>query len=191
MNTRDRIIQTADALFYQRGFEPTSFADIAEEVGISRGNFYHHFRTKDQILDAVISLRSARTRALLDGWEAEGETPQARIVSFIRILIANQSKIMASGCPVGTLCNELARLDHAAWDQSVELFSLFRAWLTDQFTALGRAADADALAVHLLGRSQGVAALANAYRDEALVRLEVETLEAWLADQIPDSNPIL
>ncbi|MFM2281198.1 MAG: hypothetical protein RLZZ444_3429, partial [Pseudomonadota bacterium] len=55
--TRDEIVQVADRLFYEQGFDSTAFADIAEAVGISRGNFYHHFKTKDDILAAVIALR--------------------------------------------------------------------------------------------------------------------------------------
>ncbi len=55
--TRERIEEKADALFYEAGFEATSFADIADAVGISRGNFYHHFKSKDDILDAVINRR--------------------------------------------------------------------------------------------------------------------------------------
>ena len=63
--TRQRIIDAADDLFYRQGFEHTSFADIAASVGLSRGNFYYHFKTKDDILDAVIVKRLADTRALL------------------------------------------------------------------------------------------------------------------------------
>ena len=102
-STRDLIIEKADTLFYEGGFEATSFSDIAASVGISRGNFYHHFRTKDEILDAVIDRRMARTAALLDDWHGESEHPRDRIASFINIVIANQTEIMASGCPVGTL----------------------------------------------------------------------------------------
>ena len=40
LSTRELIVETADALFYRRGFEKTSFADIADRVRISRGNFY-------------------------------------------------------------------------------------------------------------------------------------------------------
>jgi len=61
--TRDQIIDAADLLFYRQGFERTSFAHIAGAVKISRGNFYHHFRTKDEILAAVIDLRLTNTRA--------------------------------------------------------------------------------------------------------------------------------
>ena len=37
---RQRIIVAADELFYQQGYENTSFSDIADMIGISRGNFY-------------------------------------------------------------------------------------------------------------------------------------------------------
>ena len=178
-DTRRQIVEAADQLFYEHGFEATSFADIAQAVGLSRGNFYYHFKTKDQILDAVIAARIDQTRAMLEAWETG--TPAERIRRFIEILIVNQTKIMAHGCPVGTLCSELAKLDHVAKDAAAGLFALFRAWLAGQFAALGREADADALALHVLMRSQGVATLATAFRDEAFVRREVDDMTAWLA----------
>jgi TetR/AcrR family transcriptional repressor of nem operon len=179
-STRERIVEAADGLFYARGFEHTSFADIAGAVGISRGNFYYHFRTKDEILDAVIDRRLAATRGMLDQWEIDGATPEARIRSFIRILVAHGDAIRRHGCPVGTLCSELAKLNHEAQGEAKELFTLFRDWLRRQFALLGRAADADALAMHLLARSQGVATLANAFDDEAFIRQEVRQMEDWL-----------
>ena len=108
--TRDQIIEAADQLFYRQGFEHTSFSDIADAVKISRGNFYYHFKSKDEILDAVINLRLSNTQKLLDKWETEGEQPVDRIRSFIHILIMNRAKIKSFGCPVGTLCTELAKL---------------------------------------------------------------------------------
>lgn len=187
--TRNQIVGAADRLFYERGFEATSFAHIAEAVGLSRGNFYYHFKTKDEILRAVIALRIANTQRMLDAWEEEGEEPADRVRSFVHILIANRAKIMAHGCPVGSLCNELAKLDHIVKDDAAKLFTLFRHWLARQFRALGRETDADALAMHLLMRSQGVAALATAFRDETFIRREVEDMNAWLEMQTPDGPP--
>ena len=178
--TRDRIVETADGLFYRQGFGHTSFSDIAEAVGISRGNFYHHFKTKDDILDAVIGLRLANTREMLAQWEAEGATPEERIRSFIHMMVANRAEIMRHGCPVGTLCTELAKLDHVTHNEATRLFVLFRSWLAGQFRQLGRDRDADALAMHLLARSQGVATLANAFRDERFIEREVMRMDAWL-----------
>jgi len=186
--TRQQIVDVADRLFYERGYEATSFADIAKDVGLSRGNFYYHFKTKDEILDTVIERRIANTRAMLDAWEQDIDAPAERILSFVHILITNRTQIMAFGCPVGTLCNELAKLEHAAKEDAARLFSLFRVWLTRQFVTLGREADADALALHLLMRSQGVATLATAFRDEDFIRREVADMEVWLLAQSPAAS---
>ena len=178
--TRHQIIETADQLFYRHGYEHTSFANIADAVKISRGNFYYHFKSKDEILDAVITLRLANTRKMLERWESEGKQPLDRIRSFIHILIANQAKIKLYGCPVGMLCSELARLNHASQAAANKLLTLFRTWLRKQFTLLGRKADADKLAMHLLARSQGVATLANAFHDERFIKQEVKLMCEWL-----------
>jgi len=178
--TRDRIVEEADQLFYAQGFEHTSFAQIAQALGISRGNFYYHFKTKDEILAAVISHRLARTQAMVERWELEGDTPAERIRSFINIVVVNGALIRRYGCPVGTLCTELAKLEHPAREDANALYTLFRCWLRHQFEQLGRADDADALAMHLLVCSQGIATLCNAFQDETFVQSEVDRLHDWL-----------
>lgn len=178
--TREQIVEAADQLFYQKGYEHTSFTDIADAVRISRGNFYYHFKSKDEILDAVISMRLSNTRKMLNLWEREGDSPEDRIRSFIHILIVNRAKIKRYGCPVGTMCTELAKLNHTSQTEANKLFKLFRTWLREQFTLLGRKEDADELAMHLLALSQGVATLANAFHDEKFIKQEVKRLDEWL-----------
>ena len=178
--TRKQIVEVADDLFYRQGFEHTSFADIAKVVNISRGNFYHHFRTKDDILDAVIKTRLDRTQHMLVDWEEEGTTPKDRIRSYIKILLANWSMIKEYGCPVGTLCTELAKLNHVSKSDASKVFTLFRQWLKNQFRQLGHTRDADALAMQVLSWSQGVATLGNAFDDFKYVKQEVDRMCAWL-----------
>jgi len=184
LTTRDHIVAAADQLFYRQGFEHTSFSDIADMVRISRGNFYYHFKSKDQILDAVIAARLAGTQTMLERWEIEGRSPERRIGSFIDILIANRAEIKRYGCPVGTLCGELAKLNHASQAEANKLFTLFRTWLRRQFTLLGCKANADELAMHLLALSQGVATLASAFQDEKFIRQEVQRMHDWLRLQV-------
>lgn len=179
-DTRRLIVEAADRLFYEHGYGATSFADIAAATGLSRGNFYYHFRTKDQILNAVIDARAAGTRDMIAGWEADSHNPRDRIRSFAHILVRNQHAIMAFGCPLGTLSDELAKLDHPAKSAAAQLFLLFRSWLAGQFRALDCADESDALAVHVLMRSQGIATLATAFRDPAMVERELADLDGWL-----------
>lgn len=180
--TRQQIIEAADDLFYRQGFEYTSFADIAKVVNISRGNFYHHFKTKDDILDAVIRIRLDRTQQMLADWEEEREGPKDRIKSYIKILLTNWSMIKDYGCPVGTLCTELAKLNHVSKAEANKVFTLFRQWLKNQFIQLGHTQDADSLAMHVLSWSQGVATLGNAFGDYIYVKQEVEKICGWLDD---------
>ncbi|HEY0587738.1 MAG TPA: TetR/AcrR family transcriptional regulator [Pseudoduganella sp.] len=181
-DTRARIVATADRLFYENGYGHTSFADIAAAVELSRGNFYYHFKTKDEILAAVIELRRQKTQAMLNAWTAEAAQPAARIGRFIDMMVMNAPSIRRNGCPVGTLCTELAKLEHPALPQANTLFTLFREWLRAQFGQLGTkaAANADGLAMHLLARSQGIATLANAFDDGTFIQHEVLQLHKWL-----------
>ncbi len=188
-STRAQIVEAADALFYRQGYDHTSFADIAEAVQISRGNFYYYFKTKDEILAAVIEQRLADRREMLARWEAEAESPAERIRCYIKILITNQADIKRYGCPLGTLSSELAKLNHEAQGEAKALFTLFRTWLRRQFEALGQEAEADALALHVLAASQGIATLANAYQDDAFIRREVEGLLDWLDARIAEVKP--
>ncbi|GGX66421.1 TetR family transcriptional regulator [Tateyamaria omphalii] len=185
--TREKIITSADRLFYERGFEATSFADVAKAVGISRGNFYYHFKTKDQILDAVIERRIKDRHDMLNDWVDDRQTPKQCVASFIGILLMNNKKIRSFGCPVGTLFSELAKLHHPSESGARKLFDLFRIWLRRRFEDMGRPHDADALAMHILARSQGAATLANAYPNEPFLENEVNQMIAWL-DAVADQN---
>lgn len=187
-STRQQIIDAADELFYAQGFGETSFADIAKSVSISRGNFYYHFKTKDEILDAVIEKRLSDREDMLRNWDKMSGNPAERIACFVRILIVNQTKIFAYGCPVGTLTMELAKLEHASSGNANRIMGLFRDWLTRQFSELDSEADAEAQALHVLSWSQGVATLAQAFRDEDFVRREVDQILDWVGRVSPNSS---
>ncbi|MGW7451096.1 TetR/AcrR family transcriptional regulator [Streptomyces sp. NPDC054787] len=179
-------MDAANRLFYEQGFEHASFAAIAAAVGISRGNFYHHFKTKDEILGAVIEARLQSTRAMLAEWGRDEPGPAERVRRFVEIVITNRADIQNYGCPVGTLTTELAKLGHPSRPQAVAVFDLFRTWLREQFEELGCTVEADDFALHVLAFSQGVATLSNAFHDGQFVRREVDRLHDWLDERIAD-----
>lgn len=185
--TRAQIIEAADDLFYRQGFSHTSFADIAKAVNISRGNFYHHFKAKDDILDAVIRVRIGTTEQMLEGWN-EQDSPRERIKSYINILLTNWTMIKDYGCPVGTLCTEMAKINHPSREHASNVFALFRIWLKQQFSLLGHKKNADALAMQVLSWSQGVATMGNAFNDVKYVRREVKKMCDWV-DTLPVEQP--
>lgn len=52
---KNEILDVAERLFGTKGFESTSTSDILNEIGIARGTLYYHFKSKEEILDAMIS----------------------------------------------------------------------------------------------------------------------------------------
>lgn len=52
---KNEILDVAEKLFATKGFDDTSTNDILKEVGIARGTLYYHFKSKEEILDAVIA----------------------------------------------------------------------------------------------------------------------------------------
>ncbi|MDD6098573.1 MAG: TetR/AcrR family transcriptional regulator [Oscillospiraceae bacterium] len=57
---RSEILDAAEKLFSEKGFDGTSTNDILDEVGIARGTLYYHFKAKEDILDAMIDRITGR-----------------------------------------------------------------------------------------------------------------------------------
>lgn len=67
------IIQAAETLFYQKGYEATSIQDILDALHLSKGGFYHHFVSKSQLLELLCE---QKVQGLVEGASrAVAETP--------------------------------------------------------------------------------------------------------------------
>jgi AcrR family transcriptional regulator len=56
---RSELVDAAQALFFAKGYDATTVADIIAEAGVSKGGFYHHFESKEELLDAMIERLTA------------------------------------------------------------------------------------------------------------------------------------
>ncbi len=64
--TKERIFQAAKTILQKKGYENLSIKNICEEAGVSNGSFYHHFRTKDDLLSYYIEAQPTINPGLLD-----------------------------------------------------------------------------------------------------------------------------
>lgn len=179
--TRDEIIEAARALFYRRSYARTSFSDIVKHTGIQRGNIYHYFKTKDDILDAVIEQLAREYQAALSAWDKELSDPRDRLRRFVQMVMTNRDNLSRYGCPLGSLNTELGKeAAYARKESARQLFDLFRDWLAIQFSALGHSQQAQAHAMHLLGRTEGISLMGHAYNDPDFIAAEIEILDQWI-----------
>lgn len=180
--TRAQIVASARQLFYEHGFDGASFSSIVDATGLLRGNIYHYFKSKDDLLLAVVESRLAEFGELLRQWEAAHPEPCQRLLAFTGMITGRSGDLVQYGCPIGTLNSELGKDRKDLQDVARSLFDLFRDWLAAQFAALGHPQPAQA-ALHLLGRAQGVALLGHVYRDEDLLTREIGELRRWIGEQ--------
>ena len=179
---RQRIIEAADRLFYSRGYNQTSFSDISDETGIPRGNFYYYFKTKEDILAAVVDTRLDIFRQMLENCNAASTDPRERLLLFASVPLQNEEQVLKYGCPIGTLSSELMKQQHQDISQSLftSVFDLLRDWCIEQFTALGMGSRARELSMDLLARLQGVTMMSNVYGDREFLHRSTRDVQNWI-----------
>lgn len=176
---RQRIIDAADNLFYMRGYNQTSFQDISDATGIPRGNFYYYFKTKDEILEAVVNSRIADITAMLIQCETETRDPRERLLMFSNMLDYKRDDVIEAGCPIGSLSSELAKDSTELHGLSRKAFTLLRNWIKQQFETLG-VANADDLAMDLLAKMQGATIMACAFKDTDFIERSHRDIKNWI-----------
>ena len=178
LGKRERLIEGAREVLHAQGVERTTLAEIAHAADVPVGNVYYYFKTKDELVDAVVASRIEDIHAAL-GELDHHRTPKARLKAYVRMLAAESAATARYGCPQGTLCSELDKRPDGPGGSCRELMRAPIAWAEKQFRALGRR-DARELAVALMASYQGIALLTNTFRDPALMAAECRRLERWI-----------
>lgn len=57
-NTKDKILNVAEVLFAEKGFDGTSMGEIAKQVGINKASIYYYFESKDKLLEEILKNRT-------------------------------------------------------------------------------------------------------------------------------------
>ena len=108
--TRTRILDVALELFSEHGFDGTTLQQIADRLGFTKAALYYHFRSKDDLLRALIAPAIADLDALLDAHEQEADTPAQRrhfVEDYIDVML-RQRKLIAY------MASDLAIVAHPA-----------------------------------------------------------------------------
>ena len=185
-DTRWRIVEAAMELFWLKGYNSTSIADILSRSQVNSGSLYHFFPGKQDLLIAVLeAYRDGIGPMLTEPAWAGVEDPVERLFallgSYRRALIDTDCEY---GCPIGSIALELHEPDPAVRKLLVENFD---GWVTAVEQCLARAADRfpagtdlRAVAELALNVMEGGVMQARTYRDIAYFDRSVEQLRMHL-----------
>lgn len=84
---RARLVETALAVFAERGVSASVIQEVISVAGVSQGSFYNHFRTNEELLLAVTEELSNELLALIEGEVAKYKDPAQRIATGVRLYL--------------------------------------------------------------------------------------------------------
>jgi len=96
---RDRILETAQRLFYQDGFRAVGIDTIVAEAGVAKMSLYRHFPSKDDLIVAYLEDSNRRFWEWLDDATREIEDPAERLVAMFGATERLATSPQCLGCP--------------------------------------------------------------------------------------------
>jgi TetR/AcrR family transcriptional regulator, transcriptional repressor for nem operon len=169
-STRDRLIDSARFLFWERGFAGTSMAELLAHAQVNSGSFYHFFDSKEALLRAVLEQYADLLRPMVvDPAFASTPTPLERIFA---ILAGYRERILVTGCQYGCPLGRLAlEIDPENAPAHLLIARNFQGWieavrecLVEMEASIPRGTDIDALATFVLVTMEGGVMLSRSYR---------------------------
>jgi AcrR family transcriptional regulator len=159
---KERILDTAERLFYGAGIRATGVDTIAAEVGISKRTLYNHFPSKEALVAAYLR------RGFLEQPQSELPPLEQVLRAFDRLEKGFARKDFR-GCRFVNAVAELGEDDHAVRRIAIDFKEGRRLWFRERLIAAG-ARDADSLATQLAMLVDGAIAMAMVRGDPSMAR---------------------
>ncbi|MBG0830083.1 TetR/AcrR family transcriptional regulator [Planomonospora sp. ID67723] len=159
---RERLLATADALFYAEGIRAVGIDRVINDSQVSRSTMYVHFRTKEDLVAAYLRRRTDTWRAHVEAQvHARADDPAGRVLALFDVFHEQLSDPAYRGCPFVNAAAEYPRHEGI---QAV--IAYHRQWLPDLFGRLLEPPPADdALIAALVQLCDGAITTAHLDRD--------------------------
>ena len=165
-DTAAQLLDTAQALVQERGFNAFSYKDLAEAVGIRTASIHYHFKTKGDLGKALMVRYLSQLNVTLSEIDREGGKNKAKLKKFIGLYRMTQSK--GTICLCGSLATDLQTLPEELQSEVTAYLDATETWVIAKIRAGVRAgeftlgATAASLASTLVAGLQGGLILSRA-----------------------------
>ncbi len=128
-DTAERLLDVAQALVQQRGFNAFSFRDLSRDLGITNAAIHYHFPTKAALGNALVARYARNFHASLVAIDQAGGNAVERLAGFVKIY----SNALQAGrfCLCGMLASDAITLPEDVLKEVRNFFSTTESWLTD------------------------------------------------------------
>jgi TetR/AcrR family transcriptional repressor of nem operon len=181
---RERILDAAARLMREQGYHRTALGEVLREAGTGKGNFYHHFESKEELGYAIVErlVQEFSIRTLRPIFEDRDRPPLVQVEAFLDAIVAAQrARRCAGGCPLGSLAVELSDRHEGFRRRLAAVFEDWRARLAGAFRraleegSLPLETDPDRLAEFSVASLEGGILVARVWKDiRALERCVAE-----------------
>jgi len=133
----DKILRSADKLFYQQGYNATGINQIVEEAGVAKASLYQHFDSKTDLLLGCIQLNHEGWYTRLKTRIDETPDPKQQLLAIFDYHIARQQIREHGGCPFIKANDEAGISEPRVLEEIQKVKGHFRAMLKELVAASG------------------------------------------------------
>ncbi|WP_299251319.1 TetR/AcrR family transcriptional regulator [uncultured Lacinutrix sp.] len=186
--TKQLIIDKAFNLFYQNGFKTTSIDKIMKETTLSKGAFYHHYKSKKELGLEVISLKVEKR--VVNGMIAPLKQP-GNAYQIIKDVFTNRLKEFSinekqQGCPMNNLINEIGNNEIAYQNALKNIIELWKTALVQiiergkQEHTIKEEVSSQAVATYLISAFEGIRGIRKLYTNDTVLDEYITGLTFYL-----------
>ena len=180
-DTRQRLLDTAEKLFYARSYEDVGVQEICREAGVKKGSFYHFFPSKRDLTLAILDASWKRYREIMLAQVfARDIPPLKRIERLLDSQYRHHKAVkdetgQVMGCPYGNLAGEMSTQDEGIRERLKRIFRDLEAPIEEvlnEAMAAGDLAELDsrATAGAMVAYLEGLTLMAKTWNDPEIVR---------------------
>jgi TetR/AcrR family transcriptional repressor of nem operon len=185
---REAILAAATRLMGVHGYRNTSLDDVLRESGVGKGNFYHYFRSKEELGYAILDQFINAFQRTLHPCFSDSTKPIGQIRCFLdRVREVQRERQCVGGCPLGNLAAELSDLHEGFRGRLNAVFSAWRDRLTQAVRDAQAQGDVrsdccpEAVAHFLVASLEGAMLMTKLTKDISVMDQCVSELKRYLA----------
>lgn len=185
--TKKALLDAANGLMLEKGFVATSVDEICRAAKVTKGSFFHYFKSKEELgKELVVRFSKAASDFMKAACKDAGEDPLDRIYAFIDVVIMKSESPEAKGCLVGTFSQELSEthpeircLCAKSLERMAETFKEHLAQAKAKY-APKASFDVKSLADCFIALAQGSMLMMKAHQDKAIMKKNLFHFKEYL-----------